>query len=219
MGLRASSTASISPSSKIRTTTAKVWIEGRASERARDAMRTSARSVPFGRPRPSLALDTRFTKRRASNPAFGRLARFLIRPKSAVNNEPSKTKILVVDDDESILAVTALALQRAGFDVVTTSEALGLPLRVGRERPKLILLDVDLPAIDGPRIAQTLRGLRSADDCVVVFHSAEPEDRLQRAVADTGAKGYIPKGLRRADFLSRVRSFLANAGEPRVGAP
>lgn len=124
-----------------------------------------------------------------------------------VKTEPNRTKVLVVDDDETVLDATSYILTRAGYDVEATSEGLGLPLKVGKFRPHIILLDVDLPAIDGPRIALTLKGLRSAEECVIIFHSAEPEERLEQAVIDTGAAGYIPKGLRRDEFLSRLRRY------------
>ncbi|NUP08229.1 MAG: response regulator [Polyangiaceae bacterium] len=127
-----------------------------------------------------------------------------------MKTEPNKTKVLVVDDDEAVLAATSYMLKRAGYDVDVTSEALGLPLRVGKFRPHIILLDVDLPAIEGPRIAQTLKGLRSAEESIIIFHSAEPEERLQRAVTETGAAGYIPKGLRRDDFLARLARFAGH---------
>jgi two-component system OmpR family response regulator len=117
-------------------------------------------------------------------------------------------KILIVDDDTSVLEATALALTRAGHQVETTSEVFGLPLRIGSFKPDAILLDYDLPALTGDKLAINLRDLRSAQACKIIFHSAEDEGLLADAVARTGAAGYIPKGLPRAEFLKRLRHFL-----------
>jgi two-component system, OmpR family, response regulator len=117
-------------------------------------------------------------------------------------------RILVVDDDTSVLEATALALTRAGHEVETTSDVFGLPLRVGAFKPDAILLDYDLPALTGDKLATNLRALRSAQSCKVIFHSAEDEQLLATTVEKTGAVGYIPKGLPRAELLRRLRHFL-----------
>ncbi len=117
-------------------------------------------------------------------------------------------RILIVDDDTSVLEATALALTRSGHEVETTSEVFGLPLRVGTFKPDAILLDYDLPALTGDKLASNLRALRSAQSCKVIFHSAEDEGLLADAVERTGAVGFIPKGLPRAEFLRRLRHFL-----------
>jgi len=117
-------------------------------------------------------------------------------------------RILMVDDDASVLEAIALALTRAGHDVETTSEVFGLPLRVGQFKPDAILLDYDLPALTGDKLATSLRALRSAQSCKIIFHSAEDEALLADAVQRTGAAGYIPKGLPRSELLRRLRVFL-----------
>ncbi len=117
-------------------------------------------------------------------------------------------RILIVDDNSTVLEATALALTRGGHEVETTSEVFGLPLRVGTMRPDVILLDYDLPALTGDKLATNLRALRSARDCKIIFHSAEDEALLADAVVRTGATGYIPKGLPRAEFLRRLRGFI-----------
>jgi CheY-like chemotaxis protein len=114
-------------------------------------------------------------------------------------------KVLVVDDDEMVLAVTVRTLERAGYVVDATSDVFGLPMRVGAFMPDVVLLDYNLPALTGDRLAESLRKLRSARSCLVVFHSAEDEQRLAAAVARTGAAGYVPKGLPRAEFLRSLR--------------
>jgi two-component system OmpR family response regulator len=122
-------------------------------------------------------------------------------------------KILIVDDDPNVLDSTALILERAGYSVEKTTEVFGLPLRVGSFRPQMILLDMDLPATRGDTLAKNLRHLRVMSGCRIVFHSASSEAALAEAVEASGAAGYIPKGLRRQEFLHRLRALIPADGE------
>lgn len=117
-------------------------------------------------------------------------------------------RILIVDDDPLVLESTALALQREGYEVETTSDVFALPLRVGRFRPDAILLDMELPAMKGDRLAKTLRHLRVMIGALVIFYSGASGEALHDAVRATGAAGYIPKGVGRQELLRRLRGFL-----------
>lgn len=114
-------------------------------------------------------------------------------------------KVLVIDDDANVLEATALTLTRFGYEVETTSDVFGLPLKVGSFRPDIVLLDFDLPAMTGDKLAANLKALRSAKDCKIIFHSGEDEGLLADAAERTGASGYIPKGLPRAEFMRRLK--------------
>lgn len=118
----------------------------------------------------------------------------------------------MVDDNPDVLAAVSLTLERAGYEVETTTDVFGLPLKVGTFKPDVILLDVDLPAISGDKLATNLKKLRSTKDCKIVFHSGEDESLLASLVRQTGADGFIPKGLPKAALLSKLRGFV---GEPQ----
>ncbi len=119
-----------------------------------------------------------------------------------------RIKLLVVDDDPAVLQAVYLLVGRAGYDVETTSDVFGLPLQIGKIAPDGILLDVDLPALTGDRLATHLMKLRTAQELKIVFHSAEDEDKLRRLVRETGVAGYIPKGLSKHEFLTRLEALF-----------
>jgi len=121
----------------------------------------------------------------------------------------SRAKLLIVDDDRAVLSALRRVLQLAGFEVEVVSDVIALPLIVGRFRPDLILLDVNFPASDGGRLALSLRKLRATENCKIVFHSGKEEKELAALVEQTGANGYIAKGMETHALLARLRSLLS----------
>jgi two-component system OmpR family response regulator len=117
-------------------------------------------------------------------------------------------KLLIVDDDQGVLDALTVILTRAGYEVQSTDDVFGLPFFVGQFKPDAILLDVDLPAVTGDKLAKNLLKLRSTRDCKIIFHSAEDEASLHHLADRTGVSGYIPKGLYRTEFLLRLRALL-----------
>lgn len=105
--------------------------------------------------------------------------------------------VVIVDDHESFRASARQLLESQGYDVVgeaaTGLEAVQL---VAELRPRLVLLDVQLPDIDGFEVTERLCAL--ADPPSVVLTSTR--DDYKSAVAGTGARGFIPK-----DALSAAR--------------
>ena len=67
-----------------------------------------------------------------------------------MNNVPPK--ILVIDDDEKLLGAVRRLLNSAGMEVITSSSSLNLPKLVQREKPDLILLDIEMPTLSGEHV-------------------------------------------------------------------
>ncbi|MCA9712517.1 MAG: response regulator, partial [Myxococcales bacterium] len=67
-----------------------------------------------------------------------------------------KPSVLVVDDDPVTLRVTAALLEREGYRVATRDQALGTAVEILRSQPDFVLLDVNMPEMDGFTVAQRL---------------------------------------------------------------
>lgn len=117
-------------------------------------------------------------------------------------------RILIVDDDAHVLQAVALMLEKAGHEVHATAEIFSLPQLVSKFQPDIVLLDFDMPALTGDKLAASLSKLRATQHAVFIFHSAEDEDKLIHAVEQCGAAGYIPKGLSKLEFLTRLQSIM-----------
>lgn len=104
-----------------------------------------------------------------------------------------KKRILVVDDDKTILQTTQSLLHNAGYEVITHDTPFGATEMIRTWRPDLVLLDVNMPGLAGDRLCVLIRGNRRIET-KIFFHSSNDETSLRLAVAQYGADDYICKG-------------------------
>ena len=119
-------------------------------------------------------------------------------------------KILLVDDDPDLLAVTGFALQQAGFLVVKASDGVAALDAFKREQPDLAVLDINMPRMNGFELAQKLRE-RSQIPLIMLTARSEEED-VVRALA-LGADDYLTKPFSPKILLARVKALLRRVGE------
>ena len=118
-------------------------------------------------------------------------------------------KILIVDDDPDLLAVTGFALQQAGFLVVKASDGVAALDAFHREQPDLAVLDINMPKMNGFELAQKLRE-RSQIPLIMLTVRSEEED-VVRALA-IGADDYLSKPFSPRILLARVKALLRRVG-------
>ncbi len=121
---------------------------------------------------------------------------------------PDNCKILIVDDNKVALRAAGSALEAAGYDVVTRSEPIGTTATIIRERPSVVLLDVNMPALEGDDIVRAIRRCPSVRDTVVLLYSSEPADRLERLVDECKADGYICKSSETSELCGFVARWV-----------
>jgi DNA-binding response OmpR family regulator len=118
-------------------------------------------------------------------------------------------KILLVDDDPDLLAVTGFALQQAGFLVVKAADGAAALDAFEREQPDLAVLDINLPKMSGFDVAQKLRE-RSRIPLLMLTARNEEED-VVRALG-IGADDYLSKPFSPKILLARVKALLRRVG-------
>lgn len=119
-----------------------------------------------------------------------------------------KTSILIIEDNEKNLYMTAFLLKNAGYEVLqTVNGALGIEL-AKKEKPDLILLDIQLPVLDGYAVAKELKKNKDTSDIpiVAVTSYAMPGDR-EKAI-ESGCDGYIEKPINPDTFVNDVVQYL-----------
>ena len=124
-------------------------------------------------------------------------------------------RLLVVDDEATILELLSGSLRLAGFEVVTAASGAGAVRAAASSRPDLVLLDVMMPDGDG---FEALRRIRSGGcEVPVIFLTARDEvpDRVKGFAM--GADDYITKPFSLEELLGRIRAVLkrTRAGGPR----
>ena len=125
--------------------------------------------------------------------------------------ESARKKVLVVDDSPMMLELAHDALEAAGFQALATSDLTEMGQLLERERPDLILLDVQMPEAYGDDVANVLRGLRQVTVPVLLFSILDEQELAARAAA-ADVDGYIHKSAGLTEMVRRVKALL---GEER----
>jgi DNA-binding response OmpR family regulator len=114
--------------------------------------------------------------------------------------------VLVADDDEDILTLVRIRLERAGFRVVAAHDGEEA-LRLARElRPRLAVLDLSMPRLGGLDVLAALRG-DGADTQIVLLTAKAQEADVERGY-DAGADAYLTKPFSPAKLVERVQALL-----------
>ena len=117
--------------------------------------------------------------------------------------------VLCADDDEDILSLVSLRLQRAGFQVATAADGEEA-MQVARDRrPALAVLDVMMPKRTGYEVLAELRGDEALRGMKVILLSARVQEGDVARGMDAGADAYLVKPFRAQDLVSKVEELLA----------
>ncbi len=101
--------------------------------------------------------------------------------------------VLIVDDHPSFRATARVLLEAEGFEVVgEAADGESAVTEAGRLKPQLVLLDVQLPDIDGFRVAERITASGNGAPAVVLISSRDSAD-YGPLVMRSGARGFIPK--------------------------
>ena len=121
-----------------------------------------------------------------------------------------KFLILVVDDSADNVAVISLDLQQQGYRVVTASDGEDAVAIATQMLPNLILMDINLPTLDGLGATRRIRETDELRDVPIVAITAFGTEGFQRAAYDAGISGYLTKPL---DF-DRMHLLIARLLSP-----
>ena len=117
--------------------------------------------------------------------------------------------ILVVEDNERNLKLLRDVLEYAGYDVrVARTGEDGVTLAV-KEPPDLVLMDLQLPGIDGMEALRQLRASPRTADIPVVAVTAQAMKQDRERALEAGFNGYVEKPISVRAFPEQVRQFLA----------
>lgn len=122
-------------------------------------------------------------------------------------------KALIVDDDLAISDVLSFTMRRAGYDVCVAHDGYGALERWEAENPDLIILDLNMPKLDGLSVCRRIRA--QADTPIIILSVRGEEDDIVDGLK-IGADDYIVKPFSPRQILARAEAVLRRAGTPPV---
>jgi two-component system OmpR family response regulator len=127
------------------------------------------------------------------------------------NGDSGEARLLVVDDEPTILELLSGSLRFAGFDVVTAATGAEALRAAAASQPDLILLDVMMPDGDGFQVVRQMRA--GGPQIPVIFLTARTAVRERVAGLTLGGDDYVTKPFSLDEVLARIRAVLRRTGQ------
>jgi chemosensory pili system protein ChpA (sensor histidine kinase/response regulator) len=129
-------------------------------------------------------------------------------PPQALQEQRRHPLIMVVDDSITMRKVTTRVLERAELDVITAKDGLDAVEKLQEKVPDLMLLDIEMPRMDGYELATYMRNdARLKEVPIIMVTSRTGEKHRQRAL-EIGVERYLGKPYQEADLLRHVQEIL-----------
>jgi two-component system cell cycle response regulator DivK len=116
--------------------------------------------------------------------------------------------ILIVDDTPANLRLAEFLLKRNGFTVATAHDATEAWARLEAEKPSLVLMDIQLPGVDGFTLTGQIRKRADLARIPIVAMTAYAMAGDETRAREAGCDGYISKPINPETFAARVRGYL-----------
>ncbi|MET0592461.1 MAG: response regulator, partial [Polyangiaceae bacterium] len=120
--------------------------------------------------------------------------------------------VLVIDEDPKALEDTRAMLEGAGYRVILRDRSAGSISAIVREKPDVVLVELNMPRLNGETISKILNKTLPRPPVVVLFYSSLPVETLRLKALAAGAQGYVQKTDNAAELGRRIEHCVANAG-------
>jgi len=130
-----------------------------------------------------------------------------------------KPRILLVDDEPSIVKMVGKRLEVEGFDVVVAMDGQEGLTKAQTDRPDLIILDLMLPKLNGYEVCTMLKQDTRFQKIPIMMFTAKAQDKDEKLGMECGANAYVRKPFRAQELLEKIRSLLVASSPPGVTSP
>lgn len=128
-------------------------------------------------------------------------------------------RILIVEDHKPLRSLLSFLLSNAGYETQETSDAMTALDEASRQPPDLVLLDWQLPDMEGIKLLRLWRADEATAQIPVIMVSGKADEGDRVAGLKAGADDYVTKPFGRDELLARVQAVLRRAGGPRESDP
>jgi len=117
-------------------------------------------------------------------------------------------RILVIEDNEQNMYLTTFLLENSGYEVVQAWNGREGLAVAEKEKPSLILLDIQLPEMNGYTVAQEIRANDTLQDVPVVAVTSYAMVGDRERIMEAGCTGYIEKPINPETFVAEIEKYL-----------
>jgi type II secretory ATPase GspE/PulE/Tfp pilus assembly ATPase PilB-like protein/ActR/RegA family two-component response regulator len=135
----------------------------------------------------------------------------LLDPVDAPDRRGAGTKVLLVDDEDQLRKVMRDLLERDGYAVTEAGDGVEALDQVDRHAPDIIVLDLNLPGLDGYGVLSHLRSRQVTEDIPVVVLTARGDEDAEVRVFELGADDFLSKPFRARALSARLQAVLSRA--------
>ena len=119
-----------------------------------------------------------------------------------------KRTVLVIEDNEQNLYLVAFLLEKYGYEVITAQDGATGIATAKRSKPDLILLDIQLPLMDGYAVAGQLRDNPDLAQTPIIAITSYAMAGDREKALEAGCSGYIEKPINPDTFIAQIEAFL-----------
>ncbi|MEN8154434.1 MAG: response regulator [Acidobacteriota bacterium] len=124
-----------------------------------------------------------------------------------------KANILVIEDNEQNLYLITYILEKRGHTIISAMDGESGIKTAGKVKPDIILLDIQLPGMDGYEVAKRLKSIPELNDIPIVAVTSYAMVGDREKALESGCTGYIEKPINPETFTEEVESYLKNRKE------
>ena len=121
-------------------------------------------------------------------------------------------RILLVDDEPSIVKMVGKRLEVEGFEVLVAMDGQEALKKAQAESPQLIILDLMLPKLNGYEVCTMLKQDVRFQKIPIIIFSAKVQEKDERLGRECGADAYVRKPFQAKELLDQVRALLPGSG-------
>ena len=123
-------------------------------------------------------------------------------------DEQKETTVMIVDDSVTVLKVTTRFLEREGYRVITAKDGVDALQVLQEETPDLMLLDIEMPRIDGFEVARQVRSSERLQDLPIIMITSRTGDKHREKAMSIGVNHYMGKPYQEEVLLSVIKDSL-----------
>lgn len=117
--------------------------------------------------------------------------------------------IMVTDDSVTVRKVTGRFLERQGFEVVTAKDGMDAVAQLADIKPDLMLLDIEMPRMDGFEVAAHCRHDSRLKDLPIIMITSRTGEKHRERAMEIGVNAYLGKPFQESELLAKIQELLA----------